>query len=71
MAITEYTDEINDVTQTASEASIVINSNNKIIGSIAKGEEINTFTKEKLLVGTPEEIDTYILTNNLTYETFE
>lgn len=71
MAIEEYTNEINDINHSASEASIVINSNNKIVGSILTGEEMSIFTQEKVVVGTPEEIDTYISTNNLTYETFE
>ena len=71
MAISEYTDSINDVIHTANKASIVINSNNKIVGSIIKETEMSITTTEKVVVGTLSEIESYIEDNNLTYETFE
>ena len=71
MAITEYTESINDVTHTATKASIVINSNNKIVGSIMKEIDATITTTEKVVVGTLSEIESYIEDNNLTYETFE
>ena len=71
MAISEYTDSINDVIHTANKASSVINSNNKIVGSIIKETEMSITTTEKVVVGTLSEIESYIEDNNLTYETFE
>lgn len=71
MAVTEHSAGDNNVSQTDLQASIVINSNNKIVGEIMSGVSAKTSTQEKIVVGTPEEIDAYIENNNLTYETFE
>ncbi len=66
MAIQEYTNE--SVNVLANEFAIVVNGS-EISGDIEEGPvSIATPTNIKIVVGTSEAIDQYIVDNNLTYE---
>ena len=66
MATQEYINESVDVL--ANEFAIVVNGS-EISGDIEEGPvTIATPTNIKIVVGTSEEIDQYVVDNNLTYE---
>ena len=66
MAIQEYTDEINEITLTTTKRAIVLTDDNKIDDSILEGP-INIIATNKVVVGTQNQINTYIADNNLEY----
>ena len=66
MAIQEYTNEINEITLTTTKRAIILTSDNKIDDSIIEGPT-NIIATNKVVVGTQNQINTYIADNNLEY----
>ena len=66
MAIQEYTDEINEITLTTTKRAIILTSDNKIDDSIIEGPT-NIIATNEVVVGTQNQINTYIADNNLEY----
>jgi hypothetical protein len=64
MAIQEHTEEINNITLTATNCALVLTGDNKIIEKIVGGS-VNIMTKDKVITGTLLQINAYIKTNSL------
>lgn len=66
MAAIEHTEDLNDVTVSSSKYAIVVTSDDKIAGKIIKGST-HIVTTDKVIVGTLNQINTYIENNSLEY----
>lgn len=66
MAAIEHTEDLNDVTVSSSKYAIVVTSDDKIAGKIIKGST-HIVTTDKVVVGTLNQINSYIENNSLEY----
>jgi hypothetical protein len=66
MAAIEHTEDLNDVTVSSSKYAIVVTSDDKIASKIIKGST-HIVTTDKVVVGTLNQINTYIENNSLEY----
>jgi Fe-S cluster assembly ATPase SufC len=64
MAIQEYTDELNDITLTATKRAIIITDDNRILDGVCEGTT-HIITKNKVVTGTLLQINKYIEDNSL------